>query len=82
MQHGLYAVIASEARDKLFSGMPAVGESIRIDGVTFRGDRRGRAAHAGGRQRQQPRRLYSLQLDGCPQRQSLPRRNLARLRGT
>jgi putative ABC transport system permease protein len=35
LQHGLYAVIASEARDKLFSGMPAVGESIRIDGVTF-----------------------------------------------
>ena len=35
MQHGLYAVIASQARDKLFSGMPAVGESIRIDGVTF-----------------------------------------------
>ena len=35
MQHGLYAVIASEARDKLFSGMPAFGESIRIDGVTF-----------------------------------------------
>src|ERR1700687_2134929 len=35
MQHGLYAVIASEARDKLFSGLPAVCESIRIDGVTF-----------------------------------------------
>src|SRR5579871_6416151 len=35
MQHGLYAVIASEARDKLFSGMPAVGETIRIDGVSF-----------------------------------------------
>lgn len=35
MQHGLVAVIASQARDKLFSGMPAVGESIRIDGVTF-----------------------------------------------
>src|SRR5580658_10128783 len=35
MQHGLYAVIASEARDKLFSGMPALGQSIRIDGVTF-----------------------------------------------
>jgi len=35
MQHGLYAVLASEARDKLFSGMPAVGQSIRIDGVTF-----------------------------------------------
>src|SRR5579862_3210045 len=35
MQHGLYAVLGSEARDKLFSGMPAVGQSIRIDGVTF-----------------------------------------------
>lgn len=35
MQHGLYAVIGSEARDRLFSGMNAVGESIRIDGVTF-----------------------------------------------
>lgn len=35
MQHGLYAVLASEARDKLFSGMPAVGETIRIDGATF-----------------------------------------------
>jgi len=35
MQHGLVAVIASEARDKLFSGMPPIGERIRIDGVTF-----------------------------------------------
>ena len=35
LQHGLYAVLASEAREKLFSGMPAVGETIRIDGVTF-----------------------------------------------
>jgi putative ABC transport system permease protein len=35
MQHGLFAVLGSEARDKLFSGMPAVGQSIRIDGVTF-----------------------------------------------
>ncbi|HEY6767336.1 MAG TPA: ABC transporter permease [Candidatus Sulfotelmatobacter sp.] len=35
MRHGLLAVIGSEARDKLFSGMPAVGESIRVDGVTF-----------------------------------------------
>src|SRR5205807_2661724 len=35
MSHGLYAVIGSEARDKLFSGMPAVNESIRVDGVTF-----------------------------------------------
>ena len=35
MQHGLYAVLGSEARDRLFSGMPAVDQSIRIDGVTF-----------------------------------------------
>ena len=35
MQHGLYAVIGSEARDRLFSGMNAVGETIRVDGVTF-----------------------------------------------
>ncbi len=35
LSHGLFAVIGSEARDKLFSGMPAVNESIRIDGVTF-----------------------------------------------
>jgi putative ABC transport system permease protein len=35
LTHGLYAVIGSEAKDKLFSGMPAVGESIRLDGVSF-----------------------------------------------
>ena len=35
MSHGLYAVLGSEAKDKLFSGLPAVGESIRVDGVSF-----------------------------------------------
>src|ERR1700733_4354247 len=35
IKHGLYAVIASAARDKLFSGMPAVGQSIGLDGVMF-----------------------------------------------
>jgi putative ABC transport system permease protein len=34
-QHGLYAVIGSEARDRLFSGMNAIGETIRVAGVTF-----------------------------------------------
>jgi putative ABC transport system permease protein len=33
--HGFSAVIGSEAKDKLFSGMSALGESIRIDGVSF-----------------------------------------------
>ena len=35
MQHGLNAVLGSEARDRLFSGMDAVGQTIRVDGVTF-----------------------------------------------
>jgi len=34
-RHGLVAVIGSEAKDKLFSGMPAEGEEIRVDGVQF-----------------------------------------------
>jgi putative ABC transport system permease protein len=34
-RHGLLAAIGSEAKDKLFSGMAAVGEDIRIDGVEF-----------------------------------------------
>ena len=33
--HALYAVLGSEAKSKLFSGMPAVGESIRLNGVAF-----------------------------------------------
>jgi putative ABC transport system permease protein len=35
LSHGFYAVIGSEARDKLFSGMPPLGETIRINGVSF-----------------------------------------------
>jgi len=35
LSHALYAVIGSEAKDKLFSGMPAVGENIRVNGVSF-----------------------------------------------
>ncbi len=35
MQHGLVAVLGSEARDRLFSGMNAVGDSIRVNGVVF-----------------------------------------------
>jgi len=34
-RHRLLAVIGSEAKDKLFSGMPAVGEDIRVNGVEF-----------------------------------------------
>jgi putative ABC transport system permease protein len=33
--HGMYAVLGSEAKDKLFSGMAAVGEDIRVNGVVF-----------------------------------------------
>lgn len=33
--HALYAVLGSEAKEKLFSGMPAIGETIRVNGVAF-----------------------------------------------
>jgi putative ABC transport system permease protein len=33
--HGRVAVLASEAKDKLFSGLPALGQTIRINGVSF-----------------------------------------------
>jgi putative ABC transport system permease protein len=35
MQHARVAVIGSEAKDKLFSGRNALGERIRIDGLSF-----------------------------------------------
>jgi putative ABC transport system permease protein len=35
MSHGHYAVLGSEAKEKLFSGMPALGESIHVNGVSF-----------------------------------------------
>jgi putative ABC transport system permease protein len=34
-RHALVATIGSEAKDKLFSGMPALGEDIRVNGVEF-----------------------------------------------
>jgi putative ABC transport system permease protein len=35
VSHNHVVVLASAAKDKLFSGMPAVGESVRINGVSF-----------------------------------------------
>ena len=35
LSHGMYAVLGSEAKSKLFSGMPAVGETVRLNGVPF-----------------------------------------------
>lgn len=35
LSHSYDVVLGSEAKEKLFSGMPALGESIRINGVTF-----------------------------------------------
>jgi putative ABC transport system permease protein len=35
MSHAHTVVIGSEAKDKLFSGMPAIGETVRINGVSF-----------------------------------------------
>ncbi len=36
LSHGFNAVLASEAKDKLFSGMSAVGESVRLNGISFK----------------------------------------------
>jgi putative ABC transport system permease protein len=35
LSHGYYAVIGSEAKDKLFSGILPLGETIRLNGVSF-----------------------------------------------
>jgi putative ABC transport system permease protein len=35
VQHGRVAVIGSEAKEKLFSGRSAIGEHIRLDGLSF-----------------------------------------------
>jgi putative ABC transport system permease protein len=35
IQHGRVAVIGSEAKEKLFSGRNALGEHIRVDGLSF-----------------------------------------------
>ncbi|MGH9512139.1 MAG: ABC transporter permease [Terriglobales bacterium] len=35
LSHGHFVVIGSEAREKLFSGIPPLGEWIRINGVSF-----------------------------------------------
>jgi putative ABC transport system permease protein len=35
VQHGKVAVISSEAKDKLFSGMNAIGQTVRANGVSF-----------------------------------------------
>src|SRR5215469_16940094 len=35
LSHSYNVVLGAEAKDKLFSGMAAVGESVRIKGVSF-----------------------------------------------
>ena len=35
LSHSYNVVLGSEAKEKLFSGMDAVGQSIRVNGVTF-----------------------------------------------
>ncbi len=35
MQRSRVAVLGSDAKDKLFSGLPALGESVRIGGISF-----------------------------------------------
>jgi len=35
MSHARVVVLGSEAKDKLFSGIPAIGDSVRINGASF-----------------------------------------------
>ena len=35
LSHARVVVLGSEARDKLFSGIPAIGDSVRINGASF-----------------------------------------------
>src|SRR5579863_8229694 len=35
VSHGHYVVLGSASKDKLFSGMPALDETVRINGVSF-----------------------------------------------
>jgi putative ABC transport system permease protein len=35
VDHAHVAVLGSEAKDKLFSGMPALGETVHLNGITF-----------------------------------------------
>jgi putative ABC transport system permease protein len=35
IEHAKMAVLSSEAKEKLFSGLPALGQTIRINGVSF-----------------------------------------------
>ncbi|HEV3207277.1 MAG TPA: ABC transporter permease [Terriglobales bacterium] len=35
LSHSLVAVLGSDAKEKLFSGLPAMGESVRINGTSF-----------------------------------------------
>jgi putative ABC transport system permease protein len=35
LQRGRVAVLGSDAKDKLFSGQPALGETVRINGISF-----------------------------------------------
>jgi putative ABC transport system permease protein len=35
LEHGHVAVLGSDAKDRLFSGMPAIGQSVRIGGTSF-----------------------------------------------
>ncbi len=73
------AVIGSEAKTKLFSGEYAIGQNIRIDGISYQGHRRARAAHAGRRRQHQQDHLHAVQHHERLQGHALPRRHLARL---
>ena len=79
MQHARVAVIGSEAKEKLFSGRNALGEHIRMDGLSFEVIGVLERQDAGRKRRHQPRRLCPLHHHGRSERYALPGLHLVHL---
>ncbi len=80
MSRARVAVIGSEAKLKLFSGQYALGQFIRIDGISFQVVGILVAPYAGGRRQCQQADLHSVHHHGRFEGHALPRRHLAGLR--
>ncbi len=78
-QRNHVAVIGSEAKTKLYSGMFPLGQKIRLNGISFEVDRRPQGQDAGGRRQHQPHRLHPLQHHGRPEGHQVHRRHLDEL---
>ena len=81
LSHGFSVVIGSEAKDKLFSGFSPLGESIRIDGVSFQVVGVIQPRMQEGDNDQNRTRIHSLQHHECAAGQPLSGWHLAGFSG-